>query len=169
MLPYHAHVWMTMMMMVSYFRKFNYNALLGVCCVTCGCVHGTLWSDRRLLWPSLVYVVLEELLEDVKNLSIKCTPELEEYIYLSMGVGIYNLHLRKSAPDQNLTSPLKNNGSLHLLLLQESEHILHWISYYLELHLIFGSFMLENHVPLIIIMYYLFVPNYMPLDIYLIW
>ena len=159
---------MTMMMMVSYFRKFNYNALLGVCCVTCGCVHGTLWSDRRLLWPSLVYVVLEELLEDVKNLSIKCTPELEEYIYLSMGVGIYNLHLRKSAPDQNLTSPLKNNGSLHLLLLQESEHILHWISYYLELHLIFGSFMLENHVPLIIIMYYLFVPNYMPLDIYLI-
>ena len=31
-----------MMMMVSYFRKFNYNALLGVCCVTCGCVHGTL-------------------------------------------------------------------------------------------------------------------------------
>ena len=114
-----------------------------------------------------MYVVLEELLEDVKNLSIKCTPELEEYIYLSMGVGIYNLHLRKSAPDQNLTSPLKNNGSLHLLLLQESEHILHWISYYLELHLIFGSFMLENHVPLIIIMY-LFVPNYMPLDIYLI-
>ena len=80
---------MTMMMMVSYFRKFNYNALLGVCCVTCGCVHGTLWSDRRLLWPSLVYVVLEELLEDVKNLSIKCTPELEEYIYLSMGVGIH--------------------------------------------------------------------------------